>query len=333
MLRTLVAAALASWAIASPAAIAGEPGCDGPARIEPPAGAPAQRTRVSGYRPVFLACSNGAGAARLVIRRFSVDGAGLMLAVDPATLATSIEREACWSCADADEASQKETRYLRAVSAPSQHAVKSSAQDVVFNAGLSHGAGEGSFITADLCPSRAPLDRAFVERLKSLGPATPVALAASGLWLTRHWGDFAWLRAQERAGALNIVWVNHSYRHPFAPGRAPARTYLMTPGFDAQADLLDNERLLIANGATPSVFYRFPGLYADAALIEMVRRNHLVALGADGWLTFSPPLRPGAILLVHANGNEPAGLRLFSKLLDAGRLPRPFRPIGEAPSP
>ena len=62
-----------------------------------------------------------------------------------------------------------------------------------------------------------------------------------------------------------------------------------------------------------------------------MRRDHLVTLGADGWLVFAPPLRPGAILLVHANGNEPAGLRLFSKLLDKGRLPRPFRPIGEAP--
>ena len=39
--------------------------------------------------------------------------------------------------------------------------------------------------------------------------------------------------------------------------------------------------------------------------MEIVRRDHLVALGADGWLVFAPPLRPGAILLIHANGNEP----------------------------
>jgi hypothetical protein len=56
--------------------------------------------------------------------------------------------------------------------------------------------------------------------------------------------------------------------------------------------------------------------------MQTVRRDHLIVLGADGWLVFAPPLRPGAILL---------GLRLFVKLLDLGRLPRPFRPINDAP--
>jgi hypothetical protein len=36
-------------------------------------------------------------------------------------------------------------------------------------------------------------------------------------------------------------------------------------------------------------------------------------------------------LLVHANGNEPAGLRLFSRMLDQGKMPKPFRRIEEAP--
>ena len=51
----------------------------------------------------------------------------------------------------------------------------------------------------------------------------------------------------------------------------------------------------------------------------------------DGWLVFAPPLRPGAILLIHPNGNEHPGLRLFVKLLDKGRLPRPFRRINDDP--
>jgi hypothetical protein len=56
-----------------------------------------------------------------------------------------------------------------------------------------------------------------------------------------------------------------------------------------------------------------------------VRRDHLVVLGADGWLVFSPPLRPGAILLIHPNGNEHPGL------LNQDKLPRPFRPTNDAP--
>jgi hypothetical protein len=199
------------------------------------------------------------------------------------------------------------------------------------NAGLAHGRGDGSFITADLCPSLRPLDRAFLEKLAGLGPRTPVALSVSGLWLLRHGADFRWLRAAARAGALDITWVDHSYHHPYARGVTAGRNYLLTPGFDAQTEIFDTERLLIANGETPSVFFRFPGLISDPALEEAVRRAHLVALGADGWLVFAPPLRPGAILLVHANGNEPEGLRLFSRLLNKGKLPRPFRPVGEAP--
>jgi hypothetical protein len=125
--------------------------------------------------------------------------------------------------------------------------------------------------------------------------------------------------------------VNHSYHHPYVPGRPLANNFLLTPGFDMQSEILDTERLLIANGETPSIFFRFPGLVSDAALMQAVRRDHLVVLGADGWLVFAPPLRQGAILLIHPNGNEHPGLRLFVKLLDKRRLPRPFRRINDAP--
>jgi hypothetical protein len=337
---------LASCAIAAVGAnpLTAEPAqdavCDTPARIEPerptadmkfsPAPAQSARLRLRDYHPVFQQCRNARDETRLAIRRMSLDGAGLLLTVDPATLATRLEPAQCWTCADSDDAAQKDTRYLRAVEMSAERPGSRGPDAVARNAGLSHGRGEGSFITADLCPSRRPLDRAFLETLAALGPRTPVALSISGLWLVRHDADFAWLRAQTRGGTLDITWVNHSYHHVYRPGLAPADALLMR-GFDPQAEILDTERLLIANGETPSVFFRFPGLVSDAPLMAAVRRDHLVALGADGWLVLSPPLRPGAILLLHANGNEPAGLRLFSKLLDQGRLPRPFRPIREAP--
>ena len=66
--------------------------------------------------------------------------------------------------------------------------------------------------------------------------------------------------------------------------------------------------------------------------METLRQNHLIASGADGWLVFMPPLRPGVVVLVHPNGNEPAGLRLFSRLLDSQALPRPLRALNEAPA-
>ncbi len=146
-----------------------------------------------------------------------------------------------------------------------------------------------------------------------------------------HNADFDWLTEQAKSGALEVAWVNHSYRHPYLPGRPDAQNYMLRPATDLDAEIFGTERLLIAKGATPSVFFRFPGLVADAALMEALRRRHLVALGADAWLVLSPAPRAGSIILVHPNGNEAAGLRLFSRLLEQGRLPRPFRPIEEAP--
>jgi hypothetical protein len=37
------------------------------------------------------------------------------------------------------------------------------------------------------------------------------------------------------------------------------------------------------------------------------------------------------VVLVHPNGNEPGGLKIFSRLLKGGRMPLPLRPIVEAP--
>jgi hypothetical protein len=295
--------------------------------------------RVTDYRPVFQECRRAAandesGAPRLAIRHLEIDGTGMLLTVDPATLATRLEPDRDWSCADTDDERQKDTRYIRAVrssSAPRAGSTKLPL-GVIANGGLVHGAtATGSFVTGDLCPSRRPLDRAFLEKLQAAQSPLPLALAISGVWLIRHEADFAWLRDRERAGALAITWVDHSYHHPYVPSRDLADNFLLMAGVDMQAEILDTERLLIASGETPSVFFRFPGLISNPALMQAVRDDHLIVLGADAWLAKSPRARPGDIILVHPNGNEPAGLAIFSTLLDGGKLPQPFRPIEDAP--
>jgi hypothetical protein len=65
--------------------------------------------------------------------------------------------------------------------------------------------------------------------------------------------------------------------------------------------------------------------------MDRLRERHLVALGADSWLALGPRPRPGSIVLVHPNGNEQAGLRIFSRLSRQGKMPRPFRSLNEAP--
>ncbi|BGE85561.1 hypothetical protein Ms3S1_19970 [Methylosinus sp. 3S-1] len=293
--------------------------------------ADAASRRVADYRPVFLACRDAAGASRLAIRRMRLDGADALLTVDSETLATAVAPAADWRCAETDEAAQASTRFLRALRPQGAAAGFADGRSVSANAGLAHGAGGGSFLTGDLCPSHRPLDRGFLERLAAAAPGAPIALSISGRWLAGHGEDFDWLMEKAKSGALAVSFVDHSYSHPYVRGLAETRNYLMRPGSDLDAEVFATERLLIEKGATPSVFFRFPGLIADAGLLEALRRRHLIALGADAWLVLSPPPRPGSIVLVHPNGNEPAGLRLFERLLASGRLARPFRPIEEAP--
>jgi hypothetical protein len=294
---------------------------------------PAGRAQVRDYRPVFQECRKTDGTSRLAIRRMEIDGTGTLLTVDSATLATRLEREEDWSCADTDDERQKDTRYIRAVrSACAPHAGGATPlSDVIADGGLVRGATTGSFITGDLCPSSKPLDRIFLEKLQTVESPLPLALSISGTWLIRHEADFQWHRARERAGAFKITWVDHSYHHPYVRGRRFADNFLLTPGVDMRAEILDTERLLIADGETPSVFFRFPGLISNLGLMRVAGEFHLIVLGADAWLARSPRARPGDIILVHPNGNEPGGLDIFSTLLAGGKLPRPFRPIEEAP--
>lgn len=281
------------------------------------------------YRPIFEACQNAGHETRLALRAMTVAGQPRKLLADPETLATALEPSEGWLCAATTDEVQDNTRFVRALRASAANALPPD-RDVVRNEGLLHGTGAGAFVTGDLCPSTKPLDRDFFTLLAKTEPGAPVALSISGLWLLHHPQDFAWLQKQIRDGALRITWVNHSFHHPFDPTRGIADNFLLRPGLDLDAEVLNTERLLIAQGEVPSVFFRFPGLVANRALRARVHALHLVSVGADAWLALSPPPRPGAIVLVHPNGNEPGGLRLFARFLARGKLPRPFRMLNEA---
>lgn len=296
----------------------------GPAVIKPVAGATG--ARVEDYRAVFESCVKG-DETRLATRRLRIDGEELLLTVDPQTLETALARATCWRCEATGDDAQAQTRFLEAVRPPPD----ASRPPALVNAGLIHGKGAGSYVTGDLCPSQKPLDRAFIEEVAAQGPGTPLTLAVSGGWIAHHGADFAWLQEKRRSGALAITWADHSYSHPYVQGVKDAQNYMLRPGVDLDREIFETEKLLIAHGETPSVFFRFPGLVSDAALLEKLKERHLVALGADSWLALGPPPRAGSILLVHPNGNEPGGLQIFSRLLKSGRMPTPFRPINDAP--
>jgi len=286
---------------------------------------------VADYRSILQACHAADGRQATAIRSMRIAGEPLLLIADPDKLTTRIERAACWTCADADEAALASTRMMRAIAA-SAEAPGLVHRGFLRNAGLVHGQAPGAFVTADLCPSLKPLDRGFIDRVAAEGPHAPVALSISGLWLTHHFADYRWMVEQQASGALDILWVDHTYHHPFSRGAPDAQNFLLEPRVDADAEILDLERLLIANGQTPSLFFRFPGLISSAPLMQAVSRHHLISLGADAWLALDQRPSAGSIVLVHANGNEPLGVKLFERDLVRNSLPRPFEPLTAAPS-
>ena len=79
----------------------------------------------------------------------------------------------------------------------------------------------------------------------------------------------------------------------------------------------------------PSVFFRFPGLVSNRVLFGGVAGFGLITLGSDAWLGKKQWPVAGSIILVHANGREPVGIKRFLWLLgswkrDSAGGRRPF---------
>lgn len=265
----------------------------------------------------------GTRARALVLRSFRRGGVPGLLVVDPQTLRTRLVLQesvgldpVTWEGA---RAALADTPYGRA----GRDALRN--EDARQDAGLDHGsAGGGIDLTVDLCPSRHPLDRelftALIDEVGVVERPVPVAVAVTGRWMRAHPQDLSWLAALDRSGRLAITWVNHSFNH-FVGRKAPlTRSFLLAPGTNLEHEILDTEVALIECGLTPSVFFRFPGLVSSPRLVEAVVAHGLVPLGSDAWLAKGETPRAGSIVLVHANGNEPVGVRRFLALLRTERV-------------
>jgi hypothetical protein len=341
MRRFYVALAIWTFGLAS-ASAAGD--CATPVAIEAPPGGPVQPfERVEDYQVVLKSCQRKDAEPEsgeppdappvVAIREMIVDREKFLLTVDPKTLVTRLERGACWTCGATDvlEPELEKSRYMLAVRKFANERSKKPlppGANWLENAGLTHGQGVGAFVTGDLCPSHLDLDRTFFRDLEL---AQPVALSITGFWVDRHRPDFLWLRQEKAAGRLKILWVNHSFSHPFHRNLSNSENFILTPGLNPWDEIFNVERLLIANGETPSVFFRFPGLISNAEWMRYLREASLIPLGADAWLALGQIPKDGGIVLVHPNGNEPAGIADFKRLHQHGAIPKPFRPLEEAP--
>ena len=278
-----------------------------------------EAAEIADYRVIRQAASDAAGRQMVAIRSFTADGVPHLLAVDPVAL-TSHDLPASQlklSGASAD-AALSSTPYLKALNRYSSPPYR------LQNAGAirAESAADGVFLTVDLCPSKRPFERGLFEAACALGhgAATPVAVAVSGVWLASHPDEIAYLKAESAAGRLAITWVNHSYHHVYDPKVALAQNFLLTPGTDFSAEVLDLERQLLARGLAPSLFFRFPGLVSDQATVLRLRELSLIPIGSDAWLAKGESPRKGSFILVHGNGNEPKGIKLLLPMLKSKQL-------------
>jgi peptidoglycan/xylan/chitin deacetylase (PgdA/CDA1 family) len=147
-----------------------------------------------------------------------------------------------------------------------------------------------------------------------------VSFSLSGRWIRNHADDLAWLERQADSGRIDPTWINHTDHHRYIRGVPDHRNFLFLPGTDVLAEILGAEREMLRHGAIPSVFFRFPGLMDDSAIFGRVVATGLLPVGSDAWLAKRQAARPGSIVLIHGNGNEPVGVDDFLRLLDSERM-------------
>jgi len=274
--------------------------------------------KITGYK-VYYGWASHYPQDWLIIRSFINDGKDYLLLVDPQTLKTKIDepgfykiRPMTWNEA---RVFFKRTPYMRAIAKAERRSA--GLQD----AGIENGMPKqsGISLTADLCPSRHPLDRRifteiFTQFQKVERPA-PIALSITGVWMRQHPADLEWLKQQQAGKQIYITWINHSYNHRVSPTAPLKRNFLLEPGTDINYEVLETEKAMLKNGLTPSVFFRFPGLISDRRLVLQITDFGLIPIGSDAWLAKGQKANAGSIVLIHANGNEPIGVNDFIRLL------------------
>lgn len=178
-------------------------------------------------------------------------------------------------------------------------------------------------VSIDMCQSSKVWDLALFDWLRQVGRAigapVPVAIAMTGGWAKAHGPQLLQLIGWHAAKELDIVWVNHSYTHPLNCNAAKTScAFLTAPSVDFLAEVTENEKLLLGQGAVPSALFRFPGLVHDSARRSQLSGLSLFALDADTWLAKGQPTHDGSLILVHGNGNEPPGISKFFSLAEQG---------------
>lgn len=270
---------------------------------------------ITEYQPVFASFRDSGNNVRIAIRSFVRDGRTAYLVLDPYAFTTYVETAAVDFSKPLAQSVLDATPFISALKRYTAPGRGLENQGIT----VAETSVNGVFVTADLCPSKRPLEKAFfvdTEAMAAHGKPAPIALMISGLWIQRHDAEFRWLVDEQKAGRLDITWVNHSYTHPYNAGVQLDKNFLLTPGVDFEKEVLSTEILLLENGLTPAPFFRYPGLVSSAGMQKRLRALTLIPIGSNAWLAKGEVAAPGSIILVHGNGNEPVGIKAASSFYD-----------------
>ena len=253
------------------------------------------------------------------LRSYKKNNTAYYLVVNPTTLTTSVVKasDATPAKSSLDQLRKKypDVAYIKALAYADAHAKE------LQDAGITHSFPQeaGISLTIDLCPSSKPLDRViFLDLIKEFHKVqkpVPVALSLSGTWIIKHEKDLSWLDSLDKAGDLDITWVNHTFTHPTSKTLPLSENFLLEKNINISDEVLKNEALILSKGYIPSVFFRFPGLVSDQSIFLQVTSFGVIPIGSDAWLAKGQKPHDGSFVLIHGNGNEPIGVKDFIQLL------------------
>jgi len=274
-------------------------------------------TTIKRYQ-VNYALANNANEKLIAIRSFVKGNQKYLLLVNPQTLATKIDLAANYSLAKLDlgnvQAIFKKSVYVKVMDLALQN------RNLLQNAGVDHAIlkEKGITLTIDLCPSHKNLDRiifqSLIDEFTKIEQPVPLAISVSGKWMLKHQDDLNWLKNLMIQNKVDITWINHSYNHE-VNSLPLAENFLLAQGTNLDTEVLENEKLMLTYGLTPSVFFRFPGLVSDQKVIQRIVNYGLIPIGSDAWLAKGQQANAGSIVLIHGNGNEEIGVKDFIQLL------------------
>jgi hypothetical protein len=275
---------------------------------------------ISSYTPFYaLATYRNQDKPYFALRRLVQDNKVMYLILDPENLSVSLIPDRRLNLKP-DSLKGLINKYPASNYSKAWYKAQTSSRSLQ-DAGISHAIPDrhGIVLTIDLCPSLKPLDRVlFLDVLKEMSDLekpVPMAISVSGHWILKHQEDMNWLMELNQRNKIRVTWVNHSFNHYYHKELPLYLNFMLIKGTNVNQEVLMNEKTMIEHKLIPSIFFRFPGLVSGPRVFEKVMDFGLIPIGSDAWLAKGEKADDGNIVLVHANGNEPLGIRKFIELM------------------